>query len=429
MIRFFIISATVATFAVPAWGQLTWKQCQDMARKNYPLIKQYRLVEQSTEYTVSNAAKAWLPQVSISAQATYQNDVAAFPDEMKALYNQIGIDMKGLNKDQYRATLEINQTIWDGGLTKAQQDIARSGGKLSLQNLEVELYALRERVSQLYFGVLTLRTQLQQNALLQELLQSNLQTLNAGAINGIVTEADRQTVQVELLSVAQQRIQMESAEAAFRKMLSVMIGKSIEETEPLEKPVFHTPSVASQRPEILLFESQKQHYEAQKQTIRAANMPRIGLFAQGFYGNPGLNLFKDMTENRWKWNYMAGIRFQWNFGSLYTQKGNLLKLSIAQQQTDNRKDIFLYNQTLKITQQQDAINGMRRMMAGDDDIIALRTAIRKASEAKLANGTLTAADLLRDVNAENQALRTKALHEIEWLKNLCDLIYTTNSEP
>jgi hypothetical protein len=155
-------------------------------------------------------------------------------------------------------------------------------------------------------------------------------------------------------------------------------------------------------------------------------MPRLGLFAQGFYGNPGLNLFKDMTESRWTWNYLAGIRFQWNFGTLYTRKGSLQKLSIARKQIDNQREVFLFNHDLKVIQQQDAIAKMNRVMADDDEIISLRTSIREAAEAKLANGTITVSDLLRDITAESQAMQSKALHEIEWIKTVYDLAYTMN---
>jgi outer membrane protein TolC len=397
-----------------------------MAQEHYPLIRQYHLVEQSTDYSVANAAKAWLPQVALSAQATYQSDVASFPDQMTALYEQVGVDMKGLNKDQYKMVLEVNQTLWDGGLRRAQQEVARADGELSGRNLEVEMYALRERVSNLYFGVLMLHEQLIQNTLLRELLQSNLHTVDAGIDNGVAMLSDRQAMQVELLTTAQQRVRIESAAAAYRKMLSVMTGLSIGDADTFETPPVRPVSDENNRPELTLFEAQRQQFEAQKRAVNASVMPRLGLFAQGLYGNPGLNLFKDMTENRWTWNYIAGIRFQWNFGSLYTQKGNLRQLEIAQRRVDNRREVFLFNHNLTWIRQQDAIAEMTRIMADDAEIITLRTAIRHASEAKFVNGTLTVNELLRDITAESQAQQARALHEIERIKNIYDLLYTTN---
>jgi outer membrane protein TolC len=421
-----LLTVFLVAGAASMQAQITWTQCQTLARENYPLIRQYNLVEQTTHYSLDNAAKAWLPQVSLTAQATYQSDVASFPDQLTALYQQVGVDMKGLNRDQYRMALEVNQTVWDGGQRRAQQDVARADGDVSRQSLEVELYALRERVNGLYFGILMLDEQLQQNSLLQELLQSNLRTVDARLANGVATPADRQSLQVELLAAAQQRTRIESAAAAYRKMLALLTGLPVGDADMLEKPPLHAVQTAVNRPELHLFDAQIRQFEARKRAVDSSVLPRLGLFAQGFYGNPGLNLFKDMTENKWTWNYIAGIRFQWNFGSFYTRNGNLRKLTLAQQRIDSQRDVFLFNHRLKAIEQQDAIAQMLRIMAGDAEIIALRTSIRRAAEAGFANGTLTAADLLRDITAESQARQTQALNEIEWIKNIYDLMYTVN---
>ena len=407
-------------------AQITLDKCQELARENYPLIKQYGLIEQSTEYSVSNAAKAYLPQVLLAAQATYQSDVAAFPKEMADAYRQLGIDMKGLNKDQYKVALEVSQTVWDGGLIRAQKDISTAEGLVSAQSIETEMYALRERVNQLYFGILILDEQLRQNELLQELLQSNYRSVEAYFKNGVAMQSDLDAVKVEQLSVSQQRIQVESALDAYRRMLSVMTGKSFDNTAIFEKPVIISLSGNNNRPELRLFDAQAEQFEAQKRAVVASTMPRLGVFAQGFYGNPGLNLFKDMTEDKWTWNYVAGLRLQWNFGSFYTKKNTLKRLSLAQQQIDSRRETFLFNNSLVQEQQQAAIDKMRKVMVDDDEIIRLRTSVRRSSEAKYANGTITVNDLLRDITTESQAQLNKSLHELDWLKNIYELKYTVN---
>jgi outer membrane protein TolC len=413
---------------IAMYGQITLEECQTLAREHYPSIKQYGLIEQITEYSVANASKAYLPQLSFSAQATYQSDVAAFPDRMLAAYEQLGIQMKGLNKDQYRIGLDVNQTIWDGGATKAQQDIAEAEGDVAQQSVETELYTLRDRINNLYFGILILSEQLTQNKLLQELLESNLKTLRAYVENGTAMPSDADVIRVELLSAGQQRTQIESTREAYCQVLSVMTGKSVGSSDTFSKPL--PPSIASavnNRPELQLLNSQSAQYEAQKRALQSSVMPRIGLFAQGFYGNPGLNLFKDMTENKWTANYIAGVRLQWNIGSFYTLKGNRQKLTLAQQRIDNQRETFLFNTDLTTLQQRNAIDRMHKIMAEDAEIIRLRNSIRLTSEAKYANGIITVNDLLRDIIAESQSMQSKALHEIEWLKNIYDLGYTLNN--
>ena len=446
-----------AVYCVCVQAQIKLDECQELARENYPLIKQYGLIEQSTEYSVSNAAKAYLPQVLLAAQATYQSDVASFPKEMTNAYKQMGVDMKGLNKDQYKVAVEVNQTVWDGGLTRAQKDISKAEGLVSAQSVEAEMYALRDRVNQLYFGILIIDEQLRQNGLLQELLQSNYKTVEAYFKNGVAMQSDLDAIKAEQLSVSQQRVQIESAANAYRRMLSVMTGKAFDNNTTFGKPVItvsggqaigngsggnvavsgmgmvdpssglSSMSGNSNRPELRLFDAQSEQFEAQKRAVIASTMPRLGVFAQGFYGNPGLNLFKDMTEDKWTWNYIAGLRLQWNFGSFYTKKGTLKKLSLAQQQVDSRRETFLFNNTLQQLQQQVAIDKMRKMMVDDDEIIRLRTSVRRSSEAKYANGTITVNDLLRDITTESQAQLNKSLHELDWLKNIYELKYTVNN--
>ena len=413
-------------------AQYTLDKYQLLARENYPLIKQHGLIEKCTDYSVSNALKSYLPQVSLLAQATYQSDVATFPKQMSDIYKQAGIDMRGLNKDQYRIALDVNQTIWDGGLARTQKDASIAEGRVSAQSVETELYTLRERINMLYFGILILNEQLRQNDLLQELLQSNYNTVAAYVKNGVAMQSDLQAIKAEQLTVSQQRIQVESAAKAYRTMLSVMTGVPIGDEATFEKPLVtisgnNSTYQPNNRPELQLFDIQSELFEVQKRSVIASTMPRLGVFVQGFYGNPGLNLFKDMTENKWTWNYIAGLRVQWNFGSLYTKKGNIQKLSLAQQQIDNRRETFLFNTDLQQIQQQQTIEKMRKMMIDDDEIIRLRSSIRLSSEAKYANGTITVSELLKDITTESQALLSKTLHELEWLKNIYEMKTITNN--
>ncbi|MDR1097583.1 MAG: TolC family protein [Tannerella sp.] len=437
-LSFFTVFVT-ACFSMQA--QLSLDECRLLARENYPLIKQYGLIEQSTEYSVANAAKAHLPQVSFAVQATWQSDVATFPKQMTDIYEQFGMEMKGLHKDQYKVALEVNQTVWDGGLTRAQQDISRAEGEVSARSVEAELYALHERINQLYFGLLILEEQLQQNGLLQELLQSNHHTVESCVKNGAAVQGDLNVIKAEQLSVLQQRVQIESSATAYRQMLSFMTGRKIDGSATFEKPAVTAGNLpvanpqggmgaftdeGNNRPELRLFEARTAQFEARKRAVKASVMPRFGLFAQGYYGNPGLNLFKDMTEDQWSWNYMAGLRLQWNFGSFYTKKGDMQKLSLAQRQVDSQRETFLFNNSLQQIRQRSAIEKMRKMMANDDEIIKLRTSIRRSSEAKYANGTVTVSDLLRDITTESQALLNKSIHELEWLKNIYELKNTVN---
>lgn len=412
-----------------AAAQVTVDECQRMAQENYPLIRQYDLVEKMTGLSVSNAAKAYLPQVTLSAQATYQSDVASFPSEIENLFSLIGVDMHGLNRDQYRVMLDVSQMIWDGGATKARKEMERAEGEVSRQNIAVELYALGKRVNDLYFGILLLEEQLAQNGEMRRLLQENYDNVSAMVSNGVALPSDLDAVEVELLTSQQQRVQIESSLAVYRKMLAILVGDENIEQATLTKPAYTdvwTESGIDERPEMRLFDAQISRLDAQRRGINASIMPQFGAFAQGFYGNPGLNMFNDMIENRWTWNYIVGVRMQWNISSFYTRKNSLSKLDLARKQVENTRETFRFNTALQLSEEQQTVERLQKVAADDAKIIALRTSIRQAAEAKLQNGVISVSDLLAELTKENNAKITRSIHEIELLKSIYDIKLTRN---
>lgn len=412
-----------------AAAQVTVDECQRMAQENYPLIRQYDLVEKMTGLSVSNAAKAYLPQVTLSAQATYQSDVASFPSEIENLFSLIGVDMHGLNRDQYRVMLDVSQMIWDGGVTKARKEMERAEGEVSRQNIAVELYALGKRVNDLYFGILLLEEQLAQNGEMRRLLQENYDKVSAMISNGVALPSDLDAVEVELLTSQQQRVQIESSLAVYRKMLAILVGDENIEQATLTKPAYTDVWMESgidERPEMRLFDAQISRLDAQRRGINASIMPQFGAFAQGFYGNPGLNMFNDMIENRWTWNYIVGVRMQWNISSFYTRKNSLSKLDLARKQVENTRETFRFNTALQLSEEQQTVERLQKVAADDAKIIALRTSIRQAAEAKLQNGVISVSDLLAELTKENNAKITRSIHEIELLKSIYDIKLTRN---
>ena len=190
---------------LPAMAQAqTLEECQRAAEQNYPLIRQYGLIEKTTGLNVANIQKGWLPQVSASAQATLQSDVPAFPDEFQKLYQQMGITMEGLERDQYRVGIDVQQTVYDGGSIKSQKEIARRQGELQSRQNEVTMYNVRRRVNEIYFSLLLVDEQIRLNADLQTVLEGNEKKLAAMLKGGTASESDWQNVKAERLNVVQQ---------------------------------------------------------------------------------------------------------------------------------------------------------------------------------------------------------------------------------
>lgn len=403
----------------------TLEQCQQAAERNYPLIAQHDLIARTTDLTVSNIQKGWLPQVTATAQATYQSAVTAWPDEMKGLMQQMGVDMKGLARDQYRVGLDVQQTLYDGGAIRAQRQVAREQGAVQQAQLDVTLYNVRQRVDDMFFGLLLLEDQMRLNADLQELLAASEKKLASMVKHGTAAQCDLNNVTAERLNVVQQHTTLESQYRVLQSMLATFCG--IEITGLVKPAAIDAAGADNNRPELSLIDSQLRLANAQDHALNAALLPRLGLFAQGYYGYPGYNMFKDMMSRDWSWNGMVGARLTWNIGALYTHRNDKAKVQLQRETAQNQREVFLFNNRLEQMQYREAIERYRSLMAQDEKIITLRQQVRKAAESKLSHGIIDVNDLVREINSENAARVQQSIHEIEMLKQMYDLKYTMNN--
>ena len=409
-------------FAIGVNAQ-TLDECQRAAVQNYPLIRQYDLIATTTAMTVKNIGKGWLPQIAASAQATYHSDVAAWPESMYGMFEQMGLDVKGLKKDQYRVGLDLQQTIFDGGAISSQKYIAREQGNvLSAQN-EVNMYNVRKRVNDMYFALLLFDEQITLNDDVQELLMSSERQLTSMVKMGTAATSDLDNVKAERLNAMQQNESMKSQRNTLRQMLSIFCG--IEMNSPV-KPNAVEVNYVQNRPELRLFDAQKRLADAQEKALNSQLMPKLGLFAQGYYGYPGLNMFDDMMRHEWSLNGIAGIKLSWNIGALYTRSADKTKLRMQRDMADNAREVFLFNNDMEQMQQNADIIRYREMMKRDDEIITLRGNVRKAAESKLGHGIIDVTGLIREINNENAAKVQKAIHEIDMLREIYNLKFSVN---
>jgi Outer membrane protein len=401
------------------YAQLTIESCQEKAKNNYPLVKQYGLIEQTKEYNLSNANKGYLPQFTLSGKATYQSEVTKIPVTIP------GVTIKGLNKDQYQSVLEMNQTIWDGGVIQSQKQLTKTGSEVEKQKNDVDLYTIKDRVNQLYFGILLFEEQLIQNSLLQKELTRNYNQIATYMDNGIANQADLDAIKVEQLNAVQRKTEIDSSRKAYRQMLSALIGEEITEGTTLIKPDTNLQLQSStiNRPELQWYEAQYNNLEIQKKLLNAKNMPKLGLFVQGGYSNPGLNMLK----SEFSAYYVGGVRLSWNFGGFYTIKNDRKQIEASKSKLKTLEETFLFNTNLQITQQNSEIEKLSDLMKHDDEIITLRDNIKKSAEAKVENGTLSVTELLREINAGDQVRQTKTLHQIQLMMAIYNLKNTTNN--
>lgn len=398
-------------------AQVTLEQCKAWARDNYPVIKQYGLVEQSRRFTVENAAKAWLPQVSVSGTASYQSDVTTIPITLP------GVDIPTLSKDQYDVNITVSQQVYDGGAVSSAKCLAEAQGDVGREQVSVAMYDVNRRIDELFFGILVLDEQLKQVGVLQEDLSLSLASVEAMVKGGVANQTDVDAVKVEQVKARQREISLLTQRNTYLKMLSTFIGKDIGDGDTLVKP---TPPVlqngANSRPELALYAAQERLLDARLKSLNVALRPNVGLFARGGYGNPGLNMLKDDFDAYYK----VGVTLSWNFGSLYTRANDRRNIDIERQTVQSERDAFLFNTRLQTELESGAVANLREQLRQDDEIIKLRRRIREKAELRVANGTETVNEMLRDINAVIDAQLGKRLHEIQLLQEMYKIKHLNN---
>lgn len=408
---------------------VTLEECQTRARENYPLVEQRGLIDKLEEFNISNARRNWLPKVSLSAMAAYVSEMPEFPASLGNMFAQLGIDFGGsMPNTLYGGAVQVQQAIWDGGLIKAQSEAAKAEAEVSRRSWDADMYALRERVNQLYFGALLLQENIRTADMLIADLERNCKTLEAMVELGVAGSSDLDKLRVELLGARQQRSQLDANRRAYMAMLGIMTGMEFTAATTLEKPVPDKPAAYEpERPEFALFDAQEGLLEAQRRAVNASVMPQIGAFVTGVYSSPSPNIFASMDGSReWSPYLFAGISLKWNIDGFYTKKNRMQQIELNRRKLDMQREVFRYNLHLKGSQEMAAIEQMEEVMRYDDSIIELRNSIRLRTEAQVETGDASVNDLLDDISAEDRARQNKTAHEVEWLKNIYDLKYTIN---
>ena len=384
---------------------LTIENCYSMAKQNYPLVRQYALIEKSKEYSINNADKRFLPQFNIAGQATYQSDVTQLPISLP------GINIEPLSKDQYRLYGEVSQSITDLFTIKDHKEQINTNAIIDEQKIEVELYKLKERINNLFFGILLIDEQIQQNEIHKKDIQIGIDKTEIAITNGIALKSSADNLKAELLKANQRTIELKSNRKGFASMLSLFINQSIDEKTTFEKPSQQILSYTINRPELKLFDLQKKTFDIQGKLINAKLLPQFSLFFQGGLGRPALNLLSNDLDAY----YIGGLRLNWNFSGFYTYKNDKKMLALNQNGLDIQKDVFIFNTTLSMQQQNAEVSKIQELIDTDQIIVALRESIKGTTKSQLENGTATTNDYLVAVNAQDQAQQNLMLHQIQLL--------------
>lgn len=394
-----------------AFSQLTLSECQDRARANSPIIRQLALIEKSKDVNLSNASKLWLPQFGISAMA-----VAA--DGMPE------ISLPGTTAEtehfQLAVMTSLLQTVWDGGISSAKVEMTRAETEVEKAKVEVSLYAIRSKVNELYFGILSINEQIKQVDILTENLVRNRNRAEISLQNGVIHQSDLDKIQVEIYKAELSKINLTTYKTAYLKMLAVIIGREIGENEMLEIPkpvnISELGSVGN-RPELTMFARRREAIDAQHSLLSTKITPKIQLQGMVTTLTPGMRLAN--TRNN---HFLFGaLVVQWNIGGFYTRKNDLNLLKIKKNIIDTQQNAFMQSIDVELAQKRSQLERHRLLVEKDDEIVKLRERVKSASEKKFENGTITMSELIDDINAENLARQTRNQHQIEFLMYQYDI--------
>lgn len=426
MNRFITFACFVAAVIACKAEPVTIDYCVDRALDHYPSVRKYDLLTATNDVALSDIARGWLPRIALYGQTTMQNAVPSFPEALSAVMAQMGADYKGLGRLQYKVGADLTQTIWDGGVARQRRRVQNAQHEVQREALGVELYQVRQRVESYYFAALLCRQQIKSQQASVDMLRQNLLKVQAMVRNGVATQSDADMLEGRLLVMEQNISIGQSALHGYIKALSLFVGENLEDAA-LELPSAQLPATfCSQRPELKVFERRKAATRAALKLQDTSVMPRFALFAQTYYGYPGFDYFKSMSTKEMTFNAIGGVKVSWQLDALYTRGNNRQRALTELANIDAERKTFIFNSNVQIESALEKINGLRDVMAKDNDIVSLMNRVRKSAESQVDNGIIDATDFLAKVNDETQATITASLHEIELVKEIYNLKYILN---
>ena len=383
---------TLAVFiSINAGAQITLDECIENAFSNYPQIKEKELIQASERFDLKNASLAWVPQLSISAKATWQSEVVEMPFSMP------GMDFN-IPHDQYGITADITQQIWDGGAASAKTLQAKTGAEVKRKQLEVNMYTIRYKVQSVYLGIILIDKQLKLNAILEEDLNRSLNEVKTLVEGGIKWESDIDQIRVNILSCEQQKTGLQTDRAAHVSMLSLLTGQA------LTGQTVVAPQLDA----------------AQKKQLDASLWPRFNFTVQAGYGRPSLN----MLSGEFNPYVIAGIKMQWNLGSLYTFKNDRRKTELDSRKLDYARESFILNTSVEAIQKQSQVEKDIDILQKDEEIVKLRKSIRETGENQYKEGVLKMNDYLSLLDEEFKARLNNDVHKVQYIMDVLDRNYT-----
>lgn len=405
------MNGTVLTLllVLPFWAAsqetLTLDECFDLVSENYPLAQQGDLLEYRSQLDIEVLNKGKLPKLDVNAQATYQSDVIMLPVQIP------NATVEPPNNDQYRATLEINQLIYDGGVIEAAGKVTEATTKVSRQQVEVNLYGLKNRINSIYLSILLLQENQALTRAKEEQLKARIEEVKAGVKYGTLLPSSEQILEAELLKIKQQATELSYSKSDLIQQLSLLVKKELQQNVNLVRPQVFLSDGEADRPELQLFELQKEQVDFSSKLISKSNLPKLNALAQGGYGNPGLN----MLDNTFNTFYTVGLKLNWNLFDWNKTKTEKKSIEISKDLINTQKETFELNNTIELVNLQSEMDKIQALIFTDNEIIVLRESILKTAASQLRNGVITSSAYITEFTNLYEAKSNLNLHGTQLL--------------
>jgi outer membrane protein TolC len=394
------------------------EEAYELAIKNYPITRQKDLIARTSGLNMKSLSSGFWPQVTLSGQATYQSAVTEVPIKIPQF------QFESLSKDQYRAVLDINQAVFDGGNIRSQKSMLEQQRLVDEQKIDVEYQKLKERINDIWFSVLFIDEQLKLVGLSQKDIDAVIKKVEAQVEQGTSFRSSLANLQAEKLKNDQRSTDLNYSRKALLDVLSVFIGRELPGDATLRYPAEHLPDTTTiKRPEFELLRRQVRLNDELRRSLDVRKAPRVSLFAQGGYGKPGLN----MLVNEFDFFYIGGVRLAWNLNGFYNFGRDREINDFNRQSLGLQEEQLMMNIRAEMKKNQGDIDKYKDLISSDDQIIVLRKQVKDASAAQLENGVITSSDYIREVNAEEQARQNQVLHRLQLLQAIIDQKTTTGN--
>ena len=381
-------------------------ECHRSAIENHPYFKQKELYSQSKELRTKNHTANWYPSLDMNGKYTWQNEVVELP---------IPIDIPGFETPlmphyNYKLSLDIQQTVYDGGITKSSKKLEESTLLVNQQQVEVSLNQLKEQVNQLFFYILALQQQEKSIQLKLDELEEKFAVIESGVRNEIFLQSDQDIMKAEILKVKQLLAEFSITKSSVFQMLSSLTSMEIHEDAILVLPPSDVwVTVEIPRPEQVLYDLQILKLDASMDLVSKQRHPKAYVFGSFAYGNPGLNFFRDELRGF----YVVGAGLQWNIWDWSKTSRSKQDISIQQEIIRSQKAAFDKNQNIQLAEKLAEISKYTEAVKRDEEIVLLRAKISKSTASQLENGMITTTDYIAELNAETEARIRLETHRIQ----------------